>query len=159
MASRPVSDLLPHREPFLFLRTATALSATTGCGTALWPADHPIFAGHFPGLPIVPGVCQIEAAAQLAAFIAASNVPEDAGVLPEFVGVLGGVRKTLLHAPLFPGDVLELEAKLHTGLGPMGLCSGTGQRAGQRIITFELMLAVVPRTQVEAALAAKRGEV
>lgn len=151
MLDLSITALIPHREPFLFLRSARAVSAEAGSGVASWPAGHPIFRGHFPGLPIVPGVCQVEAAAQLAAAVAAAGSGRT-GDDAQHVGVLGGVRRTLLHAPLFPDQELELELELRPGLGPMALCRGTGRRGDTRIITFELMLAVASRREFENGL-------
>mgnify|MGYP001606289747 CR=1 FL=1 len=56
--------LLPHRDHALFLLDAV-VEGPHVTGTACWADSHPHLTGHFPGLPIVPGVFLIEAAAQL----------------------------------------------------------------------------------------------
>src|SRR4249920_1021822 len=70
---------LPHRPPFVFVRELIkcdpGLSAEAAASFA---ADDPIFSGHFPGNPLVPGVILTEALAQTAGIAAASGCPENA---------------------------------------------------------------------------------
>ena len=79
----PLTDYLrnlPHRPPFVFVREI--LSCEPGlsveCATTFEP-DDPMFAGHFPGNPLVPGVILTEALAQAAGIAAASASPGAAG--------------------------------------------------------------------------------
>lgn len=63
---REVLAMLPHRSPFLFLDELTRLDETGAAGRYRFKTDEYFFAGHFPGNPVVPGVIQIEAIAQVA---------------------------------------------------------------------------------------------
>lgn len=132
---------IPHRDPFLFVRCAEILGADTIHGVAQWPAAHPIIAGHFPSLGIVPGVCQIEALAQLAGVLIAetSSTPGDA------VGVLGAVRKAFFKAPLWPAEDLQMACTLRT-LGQAGyLVTAEGRSVDRLILSAEFVLALRPR--------------
>jgi 3-hydroxyacyl-[acyl-carrier-protein] dehydratase len=157
-----IRQLIPHRHPFLFITDAEIQSADGATGSALWPAGHPILSGHFPGLPIVPGVCQAEAAAQLAA-VAASHAQRSEGLGPkeEMVGVLASIRKVLYHAPLFPDQTLRLSIKLKHAFGMMAICTGNGFHGDTKILSFELGLGIVPRNEVEQRIAESRksGEI
>ncbi len=68
-------------------------------GAKLVSANEPYFAGHFPGVPVVPGVLLCEALAQLGAVVAN----------PEGAFGLGGVRRARFRRPVVPGDALRLE--------------------------------------------------
>src|SRR5262245_41735739 len=73
-------------------------------GTRLVSANEPYFAGHFPGVPVVPGVLLCEALAQLGASVAA----EDGRV------TLDGVQRARFRRPVVPGDALRLEGSALT---------------------------------------------
>jgi UDP-N-acetylglucosamine acyltransferase len=70
-----------------------------GVATKLVSANEPYFAGHFPGLPVVPGVLLCEALAQLGAAV----VPDEGPV------ALRGVQRARFRRPVVPGDSLRLE--------------------------------------------------
>src|SRR6266853_1537281 len=68
---------LPHRPPFVFVRELIKCDPGTFAeATTSFAADDPIFAGHFPDNPLVPGVILTEALAQTAGIAAASGFPE-----------------------------------------------------------------------------------
>ena len=83
--SEQVKQFLPHRDPFLFVDSVESVTSPievtdfetasmkdlVGCQMVCHyktKKDHPIFEGHFPGNPILPGVVQVEMMAQAAAF-------------------------------------------------------------------------------------------
>jgi len=63
----PTALGLPHREPFVFVKDVTEVAeGTSARGVTKFEPQEPMFRGHFPGNPIVPGVILTEALAQLA---------------------------------------------------------------------------------------------
>lgn len=96
---------LPHRPPFVFVRKLVArdpgLSAE--CETD-FSSDDPIFAGHFPGDPLVPGVILTEALAQTAG-IAAHNEKSEERFL------LSAIRQMKFLRPVRPGEKIILRAR------------------------------------------------
>lgn len=108
-------DLLPHRPPFRFVdevdhcepgRSAVGHWTVTG--------DEPWLAGHFPRNPIVPGVIQLEALAQVGA-VAVLADPAHASTLPLF----GGAEDVRFRRVVRPGDRLRLEVDVER-LGSRG---------------------------------------
>jgi len=66
-----IQEILPHRYPFLLVDKIIELEpATRIVGIKQVTINEPFFQGHFPGMPVMPGVLQIEALAQVGAILA-----------------------------------------------------------------------------------------
>ncbi len=107
---------LPHRPPFVFLREL--LSCEPGmsaeCAT-LFPDDDPMFKGHFPGNPLVPGVILTEALAQTAGIAAASGFPDSSR--PFFL--LSAIRSMKFFRAVLPEQRIILRAKKVGNVGDL----------------------------------------
>ena len=101
-------DHLPHRPPFVFVRELITCDAgiRAECATS-FASDDPIFAGHFPGNPLVPGVILTEALAQTAGIVAASGYPD--GSKPLFL--LSAIRGMKFFRPVRPEERIILCAE------------------------------------------------
>ena len=99
---------LPHRPPFVFVREIVNCEPgqSVDARTSFDPND-PMFAGHFPGNPIVPGVILTEALAQAAGIAAASGYPENAQ--PLFL--LSAIRTMKFLQAVRPGERIDLRAE------------------------------------------------
>lgn len=98
---------LPHRPPFVFVRKI--ISCEPGLhaeGETSFGADMPMFSGHFPGNPLVPGVILTEALAQLAGITAASGFTADP---PLFL--LSAIRGMKFLGAVRPDEIVRLHAK------------------------------------------------
>lgn len=96
----PLALGLPHREPFVFVDAVTELAAgERASGVKTFAAGDPVFRGHFPGEPIVPGVLLAEALAQLAGIAAG-----EAGLR------LAAVKAMKFPAAARPEETIELRA-------------------------------------------------
>lgn len=103
-----IMRVLPHRYPFLLVdKIEVTEPGVSGVGYKNVTIGEPFFQGHFPNNPIMPGVLQIEAMAQTAGFIIATQNDElkQAGVL------FMGVDNVKFRKSVVPGDMLELHAK------------------------------------------------
>ncbi len=123
-----ICRILPNREPFLFLDTITGVDLENQVivGGRHIDRTDPVFKGHFPDIPVYPGVLQLEMLAELFCclyyFVSRNSVTvEDDGPV--------NLRATRMHDALlqhgvFPGDdltivtkVLELTPLTFTGIG------------------------------------------
>ena len=103
---------LPHRYPFLLVDRVTELKRGESIqGYKNVSINEPVFGGHFPGHPIMPGVLIVEAMAQISGILAFAT----RGILPErdkYLLYLTGTDKTRFKSPVVPGDRLELKSEL-----------------------------------------------
>jgi UDP-3-O-[3-hydroxymyristoyl] N-acetylglucosamine deacetylase/3-hydroxyacyl-[acyl-carrier-protein] dehydratase len=99
--------ILPHRWPFLLIDRVIELEGyQRAVGIKNVTINEPFFQGHWPGQPIMPGVLQIEAMAQLAGVLLLRKL-EHTGKL----AVLLSIDRVKLRRAVVPGDTLRLEAK------------------------------------------------
>jgi len=106
-----VNDLmkiLPHRYPFLMVDRIVDFEGDNKCtGIKNVTMNEPYFQGHFPGHPIMPGVLQVEAMAQVSSIVLLRK-PENQGKIGYFMSV----DKVKWRKPVMPGDTLFIEAEI-----------------------------------------------
>ncbi|MEW6361537.1 MAG: 3-hydroxyacyl-ACP dehydratase FabZ [Acidobacteriota bacterium] len=101
-----IQQILPHRFPFLLVDKIIELEPRSRIvGIKQVTINEPFFAGHFPSAPVMPGVLQIEALAQVGAILALREFEDRESRIPFF----SGIEKARFRKPVIPGDTLELE--------------------------------------------------
>lgn len=137
LTTKQIEALIPHRWPMLMVdriveydAEARRIVGLKGVTATEWWAQ-----GHFPGLPVMPGVLQVEALAQTMAVLVAQQ--------PGFgdrIGLFAGIDETRFKRVVVPGDVLRLEVtmeKLGSRFGRgRGVASVAGEVACEATLSF-----------------------
>ena len=106
-----IKQIIPHREPMLLLDEVDELEpGDRAHGWLESSPRHVLVPGALPGNPVMPGVLQVEAMAQLGAVIMLSK-PEYKGRIAYF----GGIKNARFKRKVVPGDRLELSAQIDKG--------------------------------------------
>ena len=134
-----VTDVIPHRSPFLFLDEITGFDPDRASAEGRWLArpDADFFEGHFPDRPMVPGVILTEAIAQLGAYCIITldrTGPEPTERIPLF----GGIDKVRFRRMVEPGDLVNLHIELTRMSARAGRGTGTASVDGELAANAEL---------------------
>ena len=133
-----IEEILPHRDPFLFLDEVVVLEpGARVVARKRVREDEWFLTGHFPGRPIMPGVIIVEAMAQTGA-VAVLADEANRGKLALFAGI-DDVR---FKRMVLPGDVLELTCEIDRMRGPVGRGKATAEVGGELAARGTLTFAV-----------------
>ena len=123
-----ILKILPHRTPFLLIDRIDEMEpGKRAVGTKCVSFNEPYFAGHFPGMPVMPGVLIIEALAQVGA-VALLSEEEYKGKVAFF----GGIDNARFKDQVVPGDVLRLEVEIIRKKGPVGYGMAKAYKQGSK---------------------------
>ena len=132
-------ELIPHRYPFLLVDRVTECILGKSCkGYKNLTMNEAFFQGHFPGVPVFPGVLQLEAMAQMCASVLLP-LPEYKDKLFFYAGI-DGVR---FRKQVKPGDRFDMEAEITKKKGPIVKAHAKGFVDGQLAVEADLMFSVV----------------
>ncbi len=135
-----ILEYLPHRYPFLLVDRVTMIEDGKRIeGIKNVTINEPFFQGHFPGVPIMPGVLQLEALAQLSGILLLKD-PKDRGSLAFFMAV----DNARFRKPVLPGDQLRLIGEVLKMKKKVLKVKGTAMVDGKVVCEAELMFSVVP---------------
>ena len=137
-----IQRIIPHRYPFLLIDKVRDIILNESCiGVKCVSYNEPQFAGHFPSMPLFPGVMIIEAMAQTSGVLVGLSMDLiDKNALVFFMGV-DGVK---FRRKVVPGDVLELHVKVLRGGGKVWKFEGRamveGELACEAVFTAMIVL-------------------
>lgn len=149
--------ILPHRYPFLMVDRIIKIDGPRVVGIKNVTINEPFFQGHFPHYPIMPGVLQLEAIAQVAGILMLREA-ENLGKIAYFMSA----DKVKWRRPVRPGDTLMIEVEMIKHRGKIGKAKGVC-RVGGDIVSeaeFTVMLgdALEAQTRVQSQTAAADGK-
>ena len=137
MTIEEVMKMLPHRYPMLLVDRILKIEGNKIVGVKNVTMNEPHFLGHFPGHPIMPGVLQLEAMAQVAGILLLKRI-EAANQIAYFMSA----EEVKWRKPVVPGDVLVIEIDLTKIRGKIGkakgVCKVDGEVVSEANVTFML---------------------
>jgi 3-hydroxymyristoyl/3-hydroxydecanoyl-(acyl carrier protein) dehydratases len=136
-----VTDLIPHRPPFLFVDEIVAETPESLTAKRTFRAEEDFYKGHYPGAPITPGVILCEAVFQTGALYMARQA-QAAGLKPgEGVPLLAKISDVRFRSPVYPGDTITIEVKKKDALGGFTMMSGSVKNGDKRVLSVEFSVA------------------
>lgn len=138
----PVTELIPHRPPFLFVDEIVSELPDGLVARRTWRAEEDFYQGHYPGAPITPGVLLCEAVFQTAACFMALKA-RAAGAAPgEGVPLIAKISDVRFRNPVYPGDTILLEVRQKDALGGFTMLGGQVKKTdGTRILNVDFAVA------------------
>lgn len=132
-----IKEVIPHREPFLLIDEIIALDPGKKCVARKYIKDDDFwFAGHFPSMPVTPGVLMVEMLAQTGA-VCVGVLPENKGK----IGLFAKIDNARFRRQVVPGDVLELAVDMVKFRSGMGVAKAVATVNGERAVTADLTFA------------------
>jgi len=140
--AKQIMEIIPHRQPILMVDQIIELEpGKRVVGLKNISANEPVFAGHYPGNPIFPGVLIVEALAQAGA-VALLSQPEYAGRVPIFAGI----DECKFRKPVLPGDQLRLEVEIVAVRRGLGIGKGKAFVGDNMVAEAIIKFAVVDQS-------------
>lgn len=135
-----IMDFLPHRYPFLLIDRIVEMSEEHVVGIKNVTMNEPFFMGHFPGNPVMPGVIQIEAMAQVGGILAMNSVDDYKQYTPYFIKI----ESVKFKQKVLPGDTLVFVLRLLTPIR-RGICHMAGKAYvdGKLVMEAEMMAQLI----------------
>lgn len=100
-----IKELIPHREPFLYVDALESITEDKIVGSRTYTEDDYFFKGHFPDYPVVPGVILVESMAQCGG----AGVRDLLGADDDSIAFLASIDKVKFRKPVRPGDTVRFE--------------------------------------------------
>ncbi len=141
---REIAKILPHRYPFLLVDKVIHLdlNANEIIGIKNVTNNEPFFQGHFPNVPIMPGVLIVEAIAQTGGILVYKKGFTDK------IAVLLTVSKARFRKPIYPGDVIEMHVKALHISGKGGKIQSKAMVDGKIAVEAELSFALIDKEKL-----------
>ena len=138
---RKIFELLPHRYPFLLVDKILEIDFENKYikGLKNVTFNEPFFQGHFPDIPVMPGVLIVEAMAQTAGILAIKYGEIN---LEDKIVYFAGIDKCKFRKPVQPGDSIILEASILKQKGPVWRMQGKAS-VNKAVVAEALLTATI----------------
>jgi beta-hydroxyacyl-ACP dehydratase FabZ len=141
-----ILSFLPHRYPFLLVDRILEYEAGKRIvGLKNVTINEPFFQGHFPGIPIMPGVLIVECMAQVGGCLVFESLEEREDKLVFFIGI----ESARFRKPVRPGDQLQVEMVVERIKSRIGKLKGRAYVEGQLVCEAGIMFSLVDRAAYE----------
>ncbi len=145
MKAEQILGLLPHRYPFLLIDRVLELSDERVLALKNCTINEPFFQGHFPGVPVMPGVLQIEAMAQAGGILASRAISFDPATHVMLFMAIDAVK---FRKAVVPGDQLHIEV-LPLRKGKIFKMKGEIKVDGQVVSQAEFLAGLAEKSKVQ----------
>jgi 3-hydroxyacyl-[acyl-carrier-protein] dehydratase len=133
-----VTDLIPHRPPFLFVDAIVSESPDGLVATRTLRPDEDFYKGHYPGSPITPGVLLCEAVFQTAClFLSRGHAAGSPSGLP----LIARISDVRFRNPVYPGETIRIEVRRKEAMGGFTMLSGAITSGDKRILSVDFAVA------------------
>jgi len=144
MKAEQILGLLPHRYPFLLIDRVLELTEERVLALKNVSLNEPFFQGHFPGVPVMPGVLQIEAMAQAGGILASKAVTFDPNTHVMLFMAIDAVK---FRKAVVPGDQLHIEV-VPLRKGKIFKMKGEIKVDGQVVSSAEFLAGLAEKSKV-----------
>jgi 3-hydroxyacyl-[acyl-carrier-protein] dehydratase len=141
VSAQEILSILPHRFPFLLIDRVREIAEDRIVALKNVSWNEPFFQGHFPGMPIMPGVLQVEAMAQAGAILAVRQGDFDPATQVVYFMAIDNVK---FRRPVTPGDQLVIEV-VPLRKGRIWKMKGEARVDGQVVSQAEFLATMAPR--------------
>jgi 3-hydroxyacyl-[acyl-carrier-protein] dehydratase len=131
----PVTELIPHRPPFLFVDEIIGESETGLVTRRTFRAEEDFYRGHYPGAPITPGVLLCEAVFQTGALYLARRMSGEGK--PTGVPLLAKINDVRFRNSVFPGETITIEIKIKDVVAGFYMMHGHVHSGAKRVLTAD----------------------
>lgn len=149
-----IQALIPHRGDIFVCQRLLIEGPQQFCGSARWSLDNTIIKGHFPDMPVVPGVMLIESMAQLAGAGLLRGDPYVNTLPAGLVGVLAGVRNCWFKKPVLPGVDVEFRIQCRQMAPLVVRVNALVETHGTEAARMDVVMAYTPSAQLQAIIPA-----
>ncbi len=144
-----IVSLLPHRYPFLLVdRVLEVVPQRRVLAIKNVSINEPFFTGHWPGMPIMPGVLVVEALAQTAGVLIAASIPREGKL-----ALIAAIDAVKLRRPIVPGDQVLLEVTGNRIKNHAAVVTGTAKVGGTLAAEARIRFLIVEARRVAAGFA------
>jgi UDP-3-O-[3-hydroxymyristoyl] N-acetylglucosamine deacetylase/3-hydroxyacyl-[acyl-carrier-protein] dehydratase len=141
MDATKIMSILPHRPPFMLVDKIHSMSESEVWGSKAVTMNEPYFLGHFPGAPVMPGVLQLEAMAQVGGILALSTVPDPENYLTYFLKM----DEVKFKNKVGPGDTLYFHLTLTQPIRRGIVVMRGAAYVGQKLVSEGLFTALITK--------------
>ncbi len=133
---------IPHREPFLWVDKIVTRDETTIYTEKTFAKDLPVFQGHYPGNPVVPGVLLCEALFQSGALLISHRMTKEESIdkVPVITRITGAKFKKMV----LPGETIAMTVEIRDIVSQVFFLRGTGKIAGKTAVRVDFCCTLAP---------------
>ena len=141
-----IKKLIPHRKPFLFIQECKIIErGKIGESYRIFKEDEYFFEGHFPQMPIVPGVILIETLAQTAGVVVAKGFENN----DEKSVLFMNISKAKFRKPVFPNELISFEVQFINNVRSVYKFQGTAIKNKVKVCEAEFSAMIIDKSSKE----------